>query len=98
MNTTEQSEFLESIMRELDSDPDTTSEDKQLLKSASEFLKPLLKPEPQVLYAGYDAGYYFVKVSGSTKIGTITELQASGYALHFLEPPFGKPVMRKKRR
>ncbi len=96
------------MIKELDSDPDTTPQDKQLLKSASEFLKqllksaseflkPLLNPEPQVLYAGYDAGYYFVKVSGSTKIGTITELQASGYALHFLQPPFGKPVMHKKR-
>ena len=97
MNTTEQAEFLDSIMHELDSDPDTSPQDKQLLKSASEFLKPLLKGEPEKLCAGYEAGYYFVKVSGSTKIGTITELQASGYALHFLQPPFGKPVMHKKR-
>ena len=93
----EQAEFLESIMHELDSDPDTTPEDKQLLKSASEFLKPLLKSEPEKLYAGYDGGYYSVKLNGSTKISTIAQLKALGYILYFLEPPFGKPVMRKKR-
>ena len=97
MNTIEQSEFLESIMRELDSDPDTTPQDKQLLKSAGEFLKPLLNPEPQVLYAGYDAGYYFIKIHKDVLGTTLTQLRALGYEIKFLEPPFGKPVMRKKR-
>ena len=93
----QQAELVNKIMHELDSDRATTPQDKQLLKSASELLQPLLKSEPEKLYAGYEAAYYFVKVSGSTKIGTIAELKALGYALHFLEPPFGKPVMLKKR-
>ena len=93
----EQAEFLESIMHELDSDPDTTPEDKQLLKSASEFLKPLLKSEPEKLYAGYDGGYYSVKLNGNATLGTIKKLTAEGYNLLFLEPPFGKPIMLKKR-
>ena len=97
MNTTEQAEFLESIMHELDSDPDTTPEDKQLLKSASEFLKPLIKGEPEKLYAGYQNGYYDVRINGSATFGTVRELIAQGYEIKFLEPPFGKPVMRKKR-
>ena len=97
MNTTEQAEFLESIMHELDSDPDTTPEDKQLLKSASEFLKPLLKGEPEKLYAGYRNGYYRIRLNGSATLGTIRELTAEGYKLQFLEPPFGKLIMLKKR-
>ena len=93
----EQAEFLESIMHELDSDPDTTPEDKQLLKSASEFLKPLLKSEPEKLYAGYQNGYYYVKINGSATLGTIKKLTAEGYNLLFIEPPFGKPIMIKRR-
>ena len=98
MNTEqEQAEFLDSIMHELDSDPDTSPQDKQLLKSASEFLKPLLKSEPETLYAGYQNGYYYVKINGSATLGTIRKLTAEGYNLLFLEPPFGKPLMIKKR-
>ena len=97
MNTTEQAEFLDSIMHELDSDPDTSPQDKQLLKSASEVLKPLLKSEPEKLYAGYQNGYYYVKINGSATLGTIRELTAEGYKLQFLEPPFGKPIMIKRR-
>ena len=97
MNTTEQAEFLEGIMHELDSDPDTSPQDKQLLKSASEFLKPLIKGEPEKLYAGYENGYYDVRINGSATFGTVRELIAQGYEIKFLEPPFGKPSMRKKR-
>ena len=97
MNTTEQAEFLESVMHELDSDPDTSPQDKQLLKSASEFLKPLLKSEPEKLYAGYQNGYYYVRINGSATLGTIKKLTAEGYNLLFLEPPFGKLIMLKKR-
>ena len=97
MNTTEQAEFLESIMQELDSDPAASTQDKQLLKSASEFLKPLIKGEPEKLYAGYQNGYYYVRINGSATFGTVRELIAQGYEIKFLEPPFGKPVMHKKR-
>ena len=97
MNTTEQAEFLDSIIHELDSDPDTSPQDKQLLKSASEFLKPLLKSEPEKLYAGYQNGYYYVRINGSATLGTIKKLTAEGYNLLFLEPPFGKLIMLKKR-
>ena len=97
MNTTEQAEFLDKIIHELDSDPDTSPKDKQLLKSASEFLKPLIKGEPEKLYAAYQNGYYYVKINGSATLGTIKKLTAEGYNLLFLEPPFGKPIMRKKR-
>ena len=80
----EQAEFLDKIIHELDSDPDTTLQDKQLLKSASEFLKPLIKD-------------YYVRINGSATLGTIKKLTAEGYNLLFLEPPFGKPIMLKKR-
>ena len=93
----EQAEFLESMIKELDSDPDTSPQDKQLLKSASEFLKPLLKSEPETLYAGYQNGYYYVKINGSATFGTARELIAQGYEIKFLEPPFGKPIMIKRR-
>ena len=93
----EQAEFLDSIMHELDSDPDTSPQDKQLLKSASEFLKPLIKGEPEKLYAGYQNGYYYVRINGSATFGTVRELIAQGYEIKFLEPPFGKPIMLKKR-
>ena len=97
MNTTEQAEFLSSIIEELEADPATTSEDRQLLQSASEFIKPLLKSEPEKLYAGYNAGYYYIRFNLETKMGMIAKLKALGYTLHFLQPPFGKPVMLKKR-
>ena len=97
MNTTEQAEFLDGIMHELDSDPDTSPQDKQLLKSASEFLKPLIKGEPEKLYAGYQHGYYYVRINGSTKMKVIAELKSLGYEIKFLEPPIGKPIMLKKR-
>ena len=93
----EQAEFLDKIMHELDSDPDTSPQDKQLLKSASEFLKPLLKSEPETLYAGYQNGYYYVRINASATLGTIRKLTAEGYKLQFLEPPFGKPIMLKRR-
>ena len=93
----EQAEFLESMIKELDSDPDTSPQDKQLLKSASEFLKPLIKGEPETLYAGYDGGYYYVKINGNATFGTARELIAQGYEIKFLEPPFGKLIMLKKR-
>ena len=93
----EQAEFLESMIKELDSDPATSPQDKQLLKSASEFLKPLLKSEPEKLYAGYQNGYYYVKINGSATFGTVRELIAQGYEIKFLEPPFGKPIMIKRR-
>ena len=85
------------MIKELDSDPDTTLQDKQLLKSASEFLKPLLKSEPETLYAGYQNGYYYVRINGSATFGTARELIAQGYEIKFLEPPFGKPIMIKRR-
>ena len=93
----EQSEFLDSIMQELEADPAASTQDKQLLKSASEFLKPLIKGEPEKLYAGYQNGYYYVKINGSATLGTIKKLTAEGYNLLFLEPPFGKPIMLKRR-
>ena len=96
MNTTEeQAEFLDSIMQELEADPATTPEDKEILKAGHDYIKPLLKP--QTLYAGYKNGYYYIRLNGSTEFGTIAKLQALGYILHFLEPPFKKPVMLKKR-
>ena len=67
MNTTEQAEFLDKIIHELDSDPDTSPQDKQLLKSASEFLKPLIKGEPETLYAGYQNGYYYVRINATER-------------------------------
>ena len=95
MNTTEQAEFLESIMQELDSDPDTTQAEKQLIKVGYAVVKSIT--EPQKLYAGYEAGYYYIRRNGDTRMGMIAKLKALGYTLHFLQPPFGKPVMLKKR-
>ena len=95
MNTTKQAKFLESIMQELDSDPEYTNEDKQIIKFGYELIKPLI--EPQRLYAGYETRFYYIRLNGSTKLGTIAELEALGYKLHFLEPPFGNPIMLKKR-
>ena len=95
MNTTEQAEFLSSIMEELENDPEYQEEDKQLIKAGYDYIKPLLGP--QKLYAGYQHGYYYVRINGSATLGTIRELTAEGYNLLFLEPPFGKPVMLKKR-
>ena len=91
--TEEQAEFLDSIMQELEADPATTPEDREILKAG--YIKPLLKP--QKLYAGYKNGYYYIRLNGSTEFGTIAKLKALGYILHFLEPPFKKPVMLKKR-
>ena len=95
MNTTEQSEFLDSIMQELDSDPEYTPEAKQLIKVGYAVVKSIT--EPQKLYAGYEAGYYYIRLNGDTRMGTIAKLKALGYTLHFLQPPFGGPVMLKKR-
>jgi hypothetical protein len=86
MNTTEQAEFLERIMHELDSDPAASTQD-----------KPLLKSEPEKLCAGYEAGYYYIKINLNTKISTIAKLQGAGYTLHLLKPPFAEPIMLKKR-
>ena len=52
MNTTEQAEFLESIMQELEADPEYTKEDKQIIKAGYEFVKPFL--EPLGLEKGFD--------------------------------------------
>lgn len=95
MNTTEQAEFLSSIMEELENDPEYQEEDKQLIKAGYDYIKPLLGP--QKLYAGYDAGYYYIKINLSTKISTIANLQQAGYTLHLLKPPFAEPIMLKKR-
>ena len=95
MNTTEQAEVLSSIMEELENDPEYQEEDKQLIKAGYDYIKPLLGP--QKLYAGYEAGYYYIRLNLETKMGMIAELKALGYTLHFLQPPFGKPVMLKKR-
>ena len=93
--TEEQAEFLDSIMQELEADPATTPEDREILKAGHDYIKPLLKPK--TLYAGYKNGYYYIRLNGSTEFGTIAKLKALGYILHFLEPPFGEPVMLKKR-
>ena len=95
MDTTEQAEFLSSIMEELENDPEYQEEDKQLIKAGYDYIKPLLGP--QKLYAGYEAGYYYIRLNLEIKMGMIAELKALGYTLHFLQPPFGKPVMLKKR-
>ena len=95
MNTTEQAEFLSSIMEELENDPEYPQEEKRIIKAGYDYIKPLLKP--QKLYAGYNAGYYYIRFNLETKMGTIAKLKALGYTLHFLQPPFGKPVMLKKR-
>ena len=82
----EQSEFLDSIMQELEADPAASTQD-----------KPPLKSEPEKLCAGYEAGYYYIKINLSTKISTIANLQQAGYTLHLLKPPFAEPIMLKKR-
>ena len=56
-----------------------------------------LKSEPEKLCAGYEAGYYYIKINLNTKISTIAKLKALGYTLQLLDPPFGKLVMLKKR-
>ena len=95
MNTTKQAKFLESIMQELDSDPEYPEADKQIIKFGYALIKPLL--EPQRLYAGSGNGFYYIRLNGSTKLGTIEELKDLGYMLLFIAPPFGKPIMLKKR-
>ena len=95
MNTTEQAEFLSSIMQELEADPEYPQEEKRIIKAGYDYIKPLL--EPQKLYAGYQNGHYYIRLNGSTELGTIAKLKALGYTFHFFQPPFGKPVMLKKR-
>ena len=95
MNTTEQAEFLSSIMQELEADPEYPEEEKRVIKAGYDYIKPLLKP--QKLYAGYDSGYYYIRLNLETKMGTIAKLKALGYTLQLLDPPFGKLVMLKKR-
>ena len=95
MNTTEQAEFLSSIMQELEADPEYPEEEKRVIKASYDFIKPLLGP--QKLYAGYDAGYYYIRLNLETKMGTIAKLQGAGYTLHLLKPPFAEPIMLKKR-
>ena len=95
MNTTEQSEFLESIMQELGNDPDTTQEEKQLIKVGYAVVKSIT--EPQRLYAGYENGYYFIKINKDVTGTPLMQLRALGYEIKFLEPPFGKLIMLKKR-
>ena len=95
MNTTEQAEFLESIMQELDSDPDTTQAEKQLIKIGYAVVKSIT--EPQRLYAGYENGYYFIKINKDVTGTPLMQLRALGYEIKFLEPPFGKLIMLKKR-
>ena len=82
-------------MEELENDPEYQEEDKQLIKAGYDYIKPLLGP--QKLYAGYDAGYYYIRLNLETKMGTIAKLKALGYTLQLLDPPFGKLVMLKKR-
>ena len=53
--------------------------------------------EDVTLYAGYEHGYYYIRLDGDVKMATIASLQIRGYQLRFLEPPFGKPIMLKKR-
>ena len=48
-------------------------------------------------FAGYERGYFYIRISMDTKIHAIEGLKAFGYSLVFLEPPFGAPVMLKKR-
>ena len=91
----EQSEFLDSIMQELGSDPEYTPEAKQLIKVGYAVVKSIT--EPQRLYAGYENGYYFIKINKDVPGTPLMQLRALGYEIKFLEPPFGKPVMRKKR-
>ena len=95
MNTTEQAEFLESIMQELDSDPDTTPEAKQLIKVGYAVVKSITEPER--IYAGYENGYYFIKINKDVTGTPLMQLRALGYEIKFLEPPFGKLIMLKKR-
>ena len=95
MNTTQQAEFLSKVMEDLETDPEYTPEDKQIIKFGYEIIQPLIKP--QKLYAGSENGFYYIRLNGSTKLGTIAKLKALGYTLHFLQPPFGKPTMLKKR-
>ena len=95
MNTTEQSEFLDSIMHELGNDPDTTQEEKQLIKVGYAVVKSIT--EPQRLYAGYENGYYFIKINKDVPGTPLMQLRALGYEIKFLEPPFGKLIMLKKR-
>ena len=95
MNTTKQAEFLESIMQELDSDPDTTHEEKQLIKVGYAVVKSITEPER--IYAGYENGYYFIKINKDVTGTPLMQLRALGYEIKFLEPPFGKLIMLKKR-
>ena len=95
MNTTEQSEFLDSIMQELEADPDTTPEAKQLIKVGYAVVKSITEPER--LYAGYENGYYFIKINKDVTGTPLMQLRALGYEIKFLEPPFGKLIMLKKR-
>ena len=95
MNTTQQAEFLSKVMEDLETDPEYTPEDKQIIKFGYEIIQPLIKP--QKLYAGSENGFYYIRLNSSTKLGTIAKLKALGYTLHFLQPPFGEPIMLKKR-
>ena len=95
MNTTAQAEFLSVIMQELEADPEYPEQEKRIIKAGYDYIKPLLKP--QKLYAGYQNGHYYIRLNGSTELGTIAKLKALGYTFQLLEPPFGKPIMLKKR-
>ena len=49
------------------------------------------------LYAGYEMGYYCVRIKGDIELATLLPLQALGYRLRFLQPPASHPVLLKRR-
>ena len=49
------------------------------------------------LYAGYETGYYCVRIKGDIELATLLPLQAKGYRLRFLQPPASHPVLLKRR-
>lgn len=91
----EQAKFLSEAMEAMEKEAGTSKEDREFIRMGYYLISPLLKP-PRIC-AGYEGGWWYVKLDPNTKIRTIEELQGHGYKLRFAAPPFGKPMMLKKR-
>jgi hypothetical protein len=57
------------------------------------------KSTPQSLHfvAGYQNGYYYLKPDPDSPLIELRPLTLLGYKLQFLQEPFRKPIMLKKR-
>jgi hypothetical protein len=88
--TQKQAEWLNSLIE--DATPSATPPERELLERAKSLITPLLP-----IYAGYQDGYYYIRINSNMRISTILDLQRLGYRLRYLGAAFTKPIMIKRR-